>query len=105
TKKISDAKVAVDQKLDQSQEDLKVTNAELVKALDVATERAEEAKRAQQHAEENARLAEKSQKEAVASREVAVKAEAQAQAAYQKEHDRAERLQKEIGTSIDTLKK
>jgi eukaryotic-like serine/threonine-protein kinase len=104
-RKIAAAKVVVDQKLDRSQEDLKATNVELVKALDVATDNAEQAKKAQRRAEENARAAEKAQAEALASKDVALKAEERARKAYEKEHDRAERLEKEVGKVIDTLPK
>jgi hypothetical protein len=98
-------KQVVDVKLDKSQEDLKVTNAELVKALAEATESAERAKRAQLRAEENARIAEKAQEEALASKDVAIKAKDDARRAFEKEHDRAERLVKQLGsTAIDTLK-
>jgi len=92
-------------KLDISQEDLRVRNAELKEALDVANANEDQAKRAARRAEDSARQAEKAQDEAVASKDIAVKATAAAQAAYQKEHDRAERLEKEVGKVIDTLKK
>jgi serine/threonine protein kinase len=102
---VTAAKGEVDVALGRSEVELMKTNAELVEALDAANANEEQAKRAQRRAEANARLAERAQNEAVASKDVAVKATAAAQAAYEKEHDRAERLEKEVGKVIDTLKK
>ena len=103
--RIAADKVVVDQKLDQSQEDLKVTNAELVKALDVATERAEEAKRAQHRAEENARIAEKAQGEAVVAKDDTAKANRELQKALKAEQARVKELEDSIGSKpIDNLK-
>jgi serine/threonine protein kinase len=102
---VTAAKGEVDVALGRSEVEIMKTNAELVEALDAANANEEQAKRAQRRAEANARLAERAQNEAVASKDVAVKATAAAQAAYEKEHDRAERLEKEVGKVIDTLKK
>ena len=102
---IASAKNVVDQKLGQSQEDLKVTNAELVKALDVATERAEEAKRAQHRAEENARLAEKAQGEAVVAKDDTARANRELQKALRAEQARVQELEDSIGGKpIEKLK-
>jgi len=104
-RQISEAKVVVDQKLDRSQEDLKVTNAELVKALDVATESAEQAKRAQRRAEDNARAAERAQGEAVSAKDETAKANRELQKALKAEQARVKELEDSIGSKpIDTLK-
>jgi serine/threonine protein kinase len=104
--KIAADKQRVDVKLDQSQEDLKETNRQLKLALDDATTSADQAKRAQRRAEDSARSAERSENDAVSAKNDAVKARDEASRLYQKEHDRAERLLKEIGSAaIDTLKK
>ncbi|HET9625466.1 MAG TPA: protein kinase [Kofleriaceae bacterium] len=98
-------KQKVDEKLDQSQEDLKVTNEQLRLALDDATDKAEQAKKAQRRAEQNERAAQLAQEEAVKAKDEAVKAKDETRKAYEREHDRAERLVKELGsTAIDTLK-
>ncbi|HEY0193629.1 MAG TPA: protein kinase [Kofleriaceae bacterium] len=105
TAQVTAAKAVVDTKLDRSQENLKVTNEQLKLALDEATANADQAKRAQQRAEASARLAEKSQDEAVKAKDQAVAAKEEVNKAYEKEHARAERLVKELGsTAIDTLK-
>jgi eukaryotic-like serine/threonine-protein kinase len=104
-RKIAAAKVVVDQKFDQSQEDLKMTNAELVKALDVATESAEQAKRSQHHAEENAKRAEKAEGEANVARDEAIKAGRALEIALKAERARVKELQDSIGGKpIEKLK-
>jgi len=104
-KRIAADKVVVDQKLDQSQEDLKVTNAELVKALDVATESAEQAKRAQRRAEDNARIAERAQGEAVVAKDDTARANRELQKALRAEQARVKELEDSIGSKpIDNLK-
>jgi serine/threonine protein kinase len=103
--RIAADKVVVDQKLDQSQEDLKVTNAELVKALDVATESADQAKRAQRRAEDNARAAERAEGEAVSAKDETAKANRELQKALKAEQERVRELEDSIGSKpIDTLK-
>jgi hypothetical protein len=102
---IAAAKRTVDTALGKSREELEQTNEELRQERDNATESAKAAQRAQLHAEENARIAQQAREDALASKEVAVHATADAKAAYQKEHDRAERLEREIGKTITVLKK
>jgi len=103
--RIAADKVVVDQKLDRSQEDLKVTNAELVKALDVATESADQAKRAQRRAEDNARAAERAEGEAVSAKDETAKANRELQKALKAEQERVRELEDSIGSKpIDTLK-
>jgi serine/threonine protein kinase len=105
-KKVAEGETTVVQgKLGESEEQLRIANTELVKALAEETDSKTRAQRAQIRAEENARLAEKAQEEALASKDVAVKAKDEARRAYEKEHDRAERLTKQLGsTTIDILK-
>jgi eukaryotic-like serine/threonine-protein kinase len=102
---VTKEKEKVDVALGRSTEELERTNAELVQALDAANTSEAAAKRSQRRAEENARAAEKAQNEAVASKDVAVKATAAAEAAEKIQRDRADRLEKEIGKTIDRLKK
>jgi hypothetical protein len=98
-------KNVVDQQLGQSQEDLKVTNEQLKLALDDATDKADQAKKAQRRAEQNEHIAQQAQDDAVKAKDEAVRAKDEARRAFEKEHDRAERLVKELGsTAIDTLK-
>jgi len=94
---IASAKVAVDQKLDQSQEDLKVTNAELVKTLNVANEEKDAAQRAQRRAEANARIAKKAQGEAVVAKDETAQANSELQKALRKEQARVKELEDSIG--------
>jgi hypothetical protein len=95
---VTEEKKVVTTELDKSKEDL-------IRERDNATESAKQAQRAQVRAEISARVAERAQQEALASKDVAVKAEDAVRKAYDKEHDRAERLAKELGsTAIDTLK-
>jgi hypothetical protein len=99
TAQVTEEKHEVDQELNKSKEDL-------IKERDNATDSAKQAQAAQLRAEASARAAEKAEAEAKASREVALKAEDKARKLYEKEHDRAERLNQQLGsTAIDTLKK
>jgi len=92
-------------KLGESEEQLRVANAQLVEALAEETESKTRAQRAQLRAEDNERLAEEARQQAQASRDEAVKAQEAVRQAYEKEHDRAERLTKQLGsTTIDILK-
>jgi hypothetical protein len=103
--RIAAAKRTVDTALGKSREDLEQANEELRQERDNATESAKAAQRAQLRAEENARLAQQAREDAIGAREVAVQKTAEAKTAYQKEHDRAERLEREIGKTITVLKK
>ncbi|HEY0988503.1 MAG TPA: AAA family ATPase, partial [Kofleriaceae bacterium] len=103
--KIADEKKTVDEALGQSKEDLQKANKDLIVERDNATESAKAAQRAQVKAEESARAAEKAQAEALVQRDRAQAATERAQALYDKEHDRAERLEKEIGKTITVLRK
>jgi hypothetical protein len=85
-------------KLKGAEEDLAVTNAELVKALDVANANEASAKRAQARAEENARLAEKAQSQAVASKDETAKANRDLQQSLKKEQDRVKELVEKLGS-------
>ncbi|HET7501595.1 MAG TPA: protein kinase [Kofleriaceae bacterium] len=96
---VTEEKNVVDQELNKSKEDL-------IKERNNAIDSAKEALAAQARAEASARAAERAEAEAKANREVAVKAEDKARKLYEKEHDRAERLNQQLGsTAIDTLKK
>ena len=79
--------------------------ADLMVERDNATESAKAAQRAQLRAEESARLAEKAHADALTQRDIAFKATERAETLYAKEHDRAERLEKEIGKTITVLRK
>jgi hypothetical protein len=103
--RIAKEKGVVDQQLGQSREDLERANRDLIVERDNATESAKAAQRAQIKAEESAKLAAESKNEALVQRDIAVRATAATEAAYQKEHDRAERLEKEIGKTITVLRK
>ena len=99
-------KGVVVKKLDVAQEDLAETNRKLVIERDNATDSAKQAQAAQVRAEASARAAERAQAEAVASKDVAVRAKDETKKLYDKEHDRAERLTQQLGsTAIDMLKK
>jgi serine/threonine protein kinase len=92
-------------KLGESEEQLRVANTELVQALAEETDSKTKALRAQARAEDNERLAQDAQKQAQAARDDAVNAKEETRRAYEKEHDRAERLTKQLGsTTIDILK-
>jgi hypothetical protein len=92
-------------KLDKSQEDLVQTNAELVKALGVASANEDQAKRAQRRAEESARVAEKAEAEAIAAKNDAVKANRDLDKALKTEQARVKELQDSIGSKpIERLK-
>ena len=93
------------QKLDVAQEDLQKTNDELKIALDEAVKSEEKARSAAQNAEESARQAEKARGEAEAQRDEVKTQRDRADALYKAEHERAERLKKQIGSPIvDDLK-
>jgi hypothetical protein len=92
-------------KLGESEEQLRIANEELVKALAEETESKNKAVHAQLRAEQNEQRAQKAEADALEAEAVAVKAKDEAKRAYDKEHDRAERLTKQLGsTTIDTLK-
>ena len=92
-------------KLGESEEQLRIANAELVKALAEETDSKTKAQRAQIRAEEEARRAERAEAEAVTQAEIATRAKDEAKRAYEIQRDRAERLTKQLGsTTIDTLK-
>ncbi len=100
-----EAKQVVDVKLDKSQEDLAATNVELTKALAESQEAEKRAKDARRFAEDSATRAEKAHAEALVAKDEAVKAKAEAERLYKSEHERAERMKKQLGSSIvDTLK-
>jgi len=105
-KKTAEGRTTVVQgKLGESEEQLRIANSELVNALREETESKTRAQRAQLRAEDSARLAQQAQDEALASKDIAIKAKDEARRAYEKEHDRAERLNKQLGsTTIDILK-
>ena len=91
--------------LDQSKEQLKIANDELTKALAEETDSKTKALRAQAQAEREARRAELAEAAAVTSEAEAKQARDDATRAFEREHDRAERLTKQLGsTTIDTLK-
>ncbi|HEU0036577.1 MAG TPA: protein kinase [Kofleriaceae bacterium] len=103
--KAEEAKQVVDIKLDKSQEDLAATNKELTRALAESQENEKKAKDARRRAEENEKKAEKAHDEALASKDEALKAKAEAERLYKAEHERAERMKKQLGSStIDVLK-
>jgi len=104
--RIAREKGQVDVALGKSRGDLEQANVDLVQQRDAATESAKQAQRAQLRAEDNARLAEKAQAEALASSERANKATEEARAAARREADRANALQKQLGsTPVPTLKR
>ena len=105
-KRVAEGQTTVVQgKLGESEEQLRVANAQLVQALAEETDSKTRAQRAQLRAEDNERLAQEAQKQAQASRDEAVHAREEVRQAYEKEHDRAERLTKQLGsTTIDILK-
>ncbi|MBS1123801.1 MAG: Serine/threonine-protein kinase [Deltaproteobacteria bacterium] len=99
------AKQVVDVKLDKSQEDLAATNVELTKALAESQDSEQKAKEARRLAEDSAERAEKANGDALAAKDEAVKAKAEAERLYKSEHERAERMKKQLGSAIvDTLK-
>jgi serine/threonine protein kinase len=99
------AKQVVDVKLDKSQEDLAATNLELTKALAESQDNEKKAKEARRFAEDSAVRAEKAHDEALVAKDEAVKAKAEAERLYKSEHERAERMKKQLGSAIvDTLK-
>jgi serine/threonine protein kinase len=98
-------KKKVDIDLGKSREDLVKANNDLMQERDNATESAKLAQRAALRAEESARAAAKAQAEAVVQRDIAVKATQLAEDQAKREHDRAERLEKEIGKTITVLRK
>ena len=98
TTKAVTEKAVVDVKLDQSIEQLEQTNKELKSALAQATENEKIAKASA----ERARVA---HEEAVAAQGEALKAKAEAEKLYHQEYERAERMKKQLGSSIvDELK-
>jgi len=103
--KITREKGIVDVALGEREKQLELTNRELVQERDNATESAKAAQRAQVKAEESARAAEKAHAEALVQRDRAQAATERAEGLYAKEHDRAERLEKEIGKTITVLRK
>jgi hypothetical protein len=88
-----------------AEKDLAEKNKELIVQRDNAEASAKAAQRAQLRAEESARVAERAHAAAVVSEGVANDATAEAKASYKKEHDRAERLEREIGKYVTELKK
>ena len=98
TTKAVTEKAVVDVKLDQSIEQLEQTNKELKSALAQATENEKIAKASA----ERARVA---HEEAVVAQGEALKAKAEAEKLYHQEYERAERMKKQLGSSIvDELK-
>ncbi|HEY4245187.1 MAG TPA: protein kinase [Kofleriaceae bacterium] len=104
-KDVEVAKQQVDVKLDKSQEDLAATNVELTKALAAATDSATKAEAARKVAEDEERRAVSAEADAVAAKDDAVKAKAETDKLYKQEHERAELMKKQLGSSIvDELK-
>jgi eukaryotic-like serine/threonine-protein kinase len=95
----ADLKVS-DTKLGTAETNLERTNQELVKQLQVATEAEAEARAARARAEANEQKAQQAQAEAVASKDEALRAKAAAEAAERVQFERAERMKKQLGTSI-----
>jgi hypothetical protein len=98
TKRVEADKQVVDTKLGKSEQALKKTLVELQKALD-------ESKANEQRATTAATLAKQAQAEALAAKDDVVKANAELQKALKAQQDRADRLQKQLGSkAIDDLK-
>jgi eukaryotic-like serine/threonine-protein kinase len=99
------AKQVVDIKLGKSEEDLRETIVQLQKAYDESQESERHAKEARKLAEDNATKAIKANADAQAAKDEALKAKTEAERLYKAEHERAERMKKQLGsTTIDVLK-
>jgi hypothetical protein len=83
-------------KLGEFEAQLRIANVEVAKALAEETESKNRAVRAQQRAEVNKARAEKFETEARARAAIAVKAKDDMKRTYDKEHDRAERLARQL---------
>ena len=99
------AKLVVDTKLDQSQEQLVAKNKELASALAESISAEQRARAEKVRAEDAATAAEKAKKDAEAAKDVAVRAQSETERLLQKEKERLSGLQKQIGSPIvDELK-
>jgi eukaryotic-like serine/threonine-protein kinase len=99
------AKQVVDVKLGKSEEDLRETIKQLQSAYAESQESERHAKEARRQAEDNATKAIRANAEAVAAKDEALKAKTEAEKLYKQEHERAERMKKQLGsTTIDVLK-
>ncbi len=104
-KKVALAKAVTDSQLTDSQEKLHETIEQLRIALDEATEAKDHAEKQKKRAEQSAEEARKSQEEAVSAKNEAEKARTEAERLYKQEHERAERITKQAGSTIvDDLK-
>jgi hypothetical protein len=93
-----EAKKVVDVKLDKSLADLELANKDLLAALALSKEN-------ERRAEDSAERAQRAHAEAVAAQEQALKAKAEAERLYKQEYERAERMKKQLGSTIvDELK-
>ncbi len=104
-REVEAAKLVVDNKLDQSQEQLVAKNKELASALAESISAEQRARAEKTHAEEAAAAAEKASKDAEAAKDVAVRAQAETQRLLEKEKERIKDMTKQIGSPIvDELK-
>jgi hypothetical protein len=97
-------KKEVTKALDVSKEQLAEANAELSVALNEALENEKQAKKEERRAERNEARAKEAEAAAVIAKDEALAAKAEAETAYRKERDRADRLQKQVGTIEVELK-
>ncbi|MGN6104211.1 MAG: hypothetical protein ACTHU0_03835, partial [Kofleriaceae bacterium] len=104
-RKVEADKQVVDTKLGESEESLRETNRQLTLAMNEALANEERAKVAKRAAEDAAAAAKRSQAEAVSAKDEALKAKAEAERLYKEQYARAERMKKQLGSSIvDDLK-
>jgi serine/threonine protein kinase len=103
--KVVEEKKVVDVALDKSLVQLEAANQDLTRALEQSKENERRAEENAQRAEDSAARATRAHAEAVAAQQEALKAKAEAERLYKQEYERAERMKKQIGSSIvDELK-
>ncbi len=103
-KQVEGEKAQVTTQLDVADKDLAQKNKELLESLDKEKQSADIARAAERLAEENAVKAAKAQKEAEAAQVQAEQAKQEAIAAAKREKDRADRIQAQVGKTIEELK-
>jgi eukaryotic-like serine/threonine-protein kinase len=104
-KKVSLAKAVTDSQLEESKDKLRETIVELKDALNDTTEAKDKAEKSKRRAEAAAEEAKAAQAEAVTAKNEAEKQRLEAERLYKQEHERAERITKQAGSTIvDDLK-
>jgi len=104
-KRVSLEKAVTDSQLEESKEKLRDTIVELKNALNDTTEAKDKAEKSKKRAETAAEEARQAQADAVTAKNEAEKQRAEAERLYKAEHERAERITKQAGSTIvDELK-